>query len=361
MNKKSDRTSEIDNFRIQDIEEIITPMELINSIPNDINTIQFIEQSRWIIRNIVNLNDPRLAVITWPCSIHNPDEAIEFAKKLQILQKENPHLYIIMRTYFEKPRTTVWWKGLMNDPDLDDSCDINKWLKIARQLLMDINKMWIPTAVEFLDTITPQYIADLVHWWAIWARTTESQEHRKLVSWLSMPVWFKNWTNWDVQVAIDAVNSSKKPHVFLSTTKEWKTAKVTTMWAPNWHIILRWWSYWSNFDRMSINNATEKAQNNWVDTWIIIDASHANSNKDYKNQPKVTKEVALQIASWNKKIVWIMIEANLCEWAQKHTAWKNNPKDLQYWVSITDSCIDLKTHDPLLNELNEATWERMKK
>ncbi len=283
------------------------------------------------------------------------------AEKLKELQEKNPHLFIVMRTYFEKPRTTVGWKWLMNDPHLNNSCDINEWLIRARQLLVDINNMWVPTAVEFLDTITPQYIADLVTWGAIGARTTESQEHRKLVSWLSMPVWFKNWTDWNIKVAIDAVNASKKWHTFLSTTKEWKTAIVKTKWAANSHIILRWWESWPNYDKQSINGAIKKAEDNWIDTWVIVDFSHANSDKDYKNQPIVCKDVANQIRNWNKKIVWVMIESNLKEGAQKYTAWINNPKDLEPWVSITDSCVDMKTNEEMLSELNEATWEKMKK
>jgi len=348
----NDILSVVDDKRIDEITEIISPKKLVESLPLDQKTAEFIELSRSATSNIINLKDDRLLVITGPCSIHNTEEALEFAQLLKWVQEKNPHLFLVMRTYFEKPRTTVWWKWLLNDPHLDDSCDINSGLQIARELLLKINKMWIPTAVEFLDTITPQYIWDLVTWWAIWARTTESQEHRKLVSGLSMPVWFKNGTTWDIQVAVDAIKSARWRHSFLSVTKQWVVAQVRTAWNPDWHIILRGGSKWTNYDAWSIEETSTKLDKAWVKTGIIVDFSHANSNKDYKNQPKVCDDVAAQIEAWNKKIVWVMIESNLNEWNQSLS------DNLLPWVSITDACVNWGTNDKMLDRLNSATWKR---
>ncbi len=345
-----------DDKRIDSVEEIISPLELINKFPVPEKLWSFIEQSRKIIGNIINFNDSRLLVITWPCSIHNPKEALEYAEKLQKIKENYPHLFLVMRTYFEKPRTTIWWKWLINDPDLDDSCDIEKWLETARDLLIKINSMWIPTAVEFLDTITPQYIADLVSWWAIWARTTESQEHRKLVSGLSMPIGFKNWTTWDIQIAIDAIKSAVWKHTFLSIAKDWKVAKITSSWNPDSHVILRWWSSWPNYNEDSVRQITEKLESNWIKTWIVVDFSHANSSKNYKNQPLVCESVSNQIEEdKNSKIVWVMIEWNINEWSQKLS------DNLLPWVSITDSCVWWENNKEMIEMLNSATWIRNSK
>lgn len=348
-----DTLSVVDDKRIDEITEIITPKELVERFPLDEKTANFIELSRNATSNIIQLNDPRLLIITWPCSIHNPEEALEYAELLKSVQEKNPHLFLVMRTYFEKPRTTVGWKWLLNDPHLDDSCDIDSGLKIARELLLKINKMWIPTAVEFLDTITPQYIGDLVTWWAIWARTTESQEHRKLVSWLSMPVWFKNGTTWDLQIAVDAIKSARWNHSFLSVTKEWKVAKVKTSWNPDWHIILRGGANWTNYDTENIKTTTAKLDKAWIKTGIIVDFSHANSLKDHRNQPKVCDDVAEQIEAWNKRIVWVMIESNINEWNQPLS------DSLKHWVSITDACVNWQTNDEMLDRLNTASWKRI--
>lgn len=348
----NDTLSSVDDRRIENIEKIISPKELVTQYPLDEATEQFVELSRTAVSNIINLQDDRLLVVTWPCSIHNPEEALEYAQLLQSIKEENPHLFLVMRTYFEKPRTTVGWKGLLNDPYLDDSCDINAWLQIARDLLLKINKMWIPTAVEFLDTITPQYIWDLVTWWAIWARTTESQEHRKLVSWLSMPVGFKNGTTGDLQIAIDAIKASKWKHTFLSVTKWWEVAKVTTSWNPDGHIILRWGATGPNYSTEHIQNTTHILKGSMIRTGVVVDASHGNSLKNHDNQPLVSAEVARQIAAWNKKIVWIMIE-----WYLKAG---NQPlsDDLKPGVSVTDACVDWDTNRQMINELNKAVEVR---
>ncbi len=354
---QSDQLSMNDNKRVTDIEEMITPQEIIDELPLDEQTAHFIRTSRDIISNIIHLQDDRLLVITGPCSIHNPDEALQIARELKELQKENPHLYIVMRTYFEKPRTTVGWKGLLSDPDLDDSHNIEKWLHTGRELLLKINQMWIPTAVEFLDTITPQYIADLVHWGAIGARTTESQEHRKLVSGLSMPVGFKNGTMWNTDIAIDAIGASTQPHTFLGATKDGKIARITSSWNPDGHVILRGWSTSTNYDDASIQETSQALNEKWIDTWIVIDFSHQNSRKKHENQPKVCESVAKQIRS-NKRIAWVMIEANIHEGAQKHTPWVDDPKNIKSWISITDACVSLEVNEKMLKKLNKAVWAK---
>lgn len=352
---RNDTLSIVDDTRVDEISEIITPKELISKYPLNEKIVNFISSSRKTVSDIINLANQRLLVITWPCSIHNPDEALKYAELLKNIQAKNPHLFLVMRTYFEKPRTTIWWKWLMNDPNLDDSCDINYWIEIARDLLLKINKMWIPTAVEFLDIITPQYIWDLVTWWAIWARTTESQEHRKLASWLSMPVWFKNWTNWDIQIAIDAIKSASVSHTFLWATKDWKIAIVKTTWNPDWHIILRWWSSWPNYSQEHISETINKLTKSWIFTWIIIDFSHANSGKKHKNQPIVCENVAKQIEEWNKKIVWVMIEWNINAWNQSFTPGKDDKNMIKPWVSITDECVDWETNIKMIDRLNIAS------
>lgn len=349
-----DTLSIVDDMRIEEISEIVTPKELVKKYPLDEKTAEFISVSRIAVSNIINLKDDRLLVITGPCSIHNTEEALEYAKLLQSIQDKNPHLFLVMRTYFEKPRTTVGWKWLLNDPYLDDSCDINTGLEVGRELLLKINQMGIPTAVEFLDTITPQYIGDLVSWWAIGARTTESQEHRKLVSGLSMPVWFKNGTTGDIQIAVDAIKSSRWNHTFLSVTKEGLVAKVKTAGNPDGHMILRGGSTGPNYSQEHISLVDEKLHKAGIKTWIIIDASHANSDKNHKNQPIVSQNIANQIAAWNKKIVWIMIEWNLEEWNQPLS------DNLKYWVSITDACVDWETNENMIYELNQSVENRKK-
>jgi len=354
----NDTLSSWDNLRIEEINEPITPIKLIYDLPLDKNINDFVEKSRCTVSDIVNMNDDRLLVITWPCSIHNRDEAIEYAKKLVEIKENNPNLFIVMRTYFEKPRTTLWWKGLVNDPDLDWTCNIDKWLYLARELLIEINKMWIPTSTEFLDTLTPQYFADLISWWAIWARTTESQEHRKLVSWLSMPVGFKNWTTWDIKIAIDAIWASKSSHIFLWANKEGKIATMKTSWNPDWHIILRWWSGGPNYKEEYIIDATICLNNAWINTGIIVDFSHANSEKDHKRQWVVAQNISNQIKAWDTRIVWVMIEWNLQEWAQSYTPWIDDKSKLKQWVSITDKCVGWKINNKILSLLNNAVGIR---
>lgn len=335
-----------------------SPIELKNKYSLEKKEKDFIKKSKKIIRDIINKKDERLLVITWPCSIHDKKSAIEYAKKLKNIQDKYPHLYIVMRVYFEKPRTTVWWKWLINDPKLDWSYDIKLWLEKARKILLEINKIWVATATEFLDLLNLNYFEDLLHWWAIWARTTESQEHRKVVSWLNIPIWFKNSTSWDIQVALDAIKSSSENHSFLWINEKWNISIVSTNWNKNWHLILRWWATITNYDKKSVENALEKINNINIKTGVIIDFSHANSKKDYKNQKLVCEDIANQIQSWNKNIVWVMIESNLFEWSQDHNSDKYKKEKLTYWVSITDSCISFETNEKLLQILDIASQKR---
>lgn len=349
-----------DNKRVTDIEPLASPGEIIAESPLDEATANFISTSREIISQIIHMQDDRLLVITGPCSIHNPEEALEIASNLKALQEENPHLYIVMRTYFEKPRTNVGWKGLLNDPNLDKSFDIEKGLRVGRELLLKINQMGIPTAVEFLDTVTPQYIADLVHWGAIGARTTESQEHRKLVSGLSMPVGFKNGTKGNIDIAIDAIASAaaENEHKFPAITKDGRVAMISTAGNPDGHVILRGGSNGPNYGKSNVDPIIENLERKWVDTWIIIDCSHANSEKDYRKQPNVSANVAKQIAAGNTRITGVMIEANIGEGAQKFNPATDNPADIKPGISITDSCVSLETNASMLQELNNATKTR---
>lgn len=360
---KSDSLSLVDNQRIAQIETIVSPEEVVEAYPIDQQLADMITLHRQTISNIIHLKDDRLLVITWPCSIHNPLEALEYAKRLADVKEKNPHLYLVMRTYFEKPRTTIWWKWLINDPYLDESYDINAWLQIARKLLLEINKMWIPTAVEFLDTLTPQYIADIVSYGAIGARTTESQEHRKLVSGLSMPVGFKNGTLGNLDIATNAIRSANAPHTFLSVTKEWHIAKVTTTGNSDGHIILRGGKSWPNYDSVHIAHTKEVLESEKISSGIVIDVSHGNSEKNYQNQPKVVHNIANQVASGNRNIVWVMIEGNLESGNQSLDAVLKKSKDdilqrLLPWVSITDGCVDWETNRKMLRVLDDAVVVR---
>ncbi len=359
--KIKDRLSTTDDQNIEKVTPIINPEELINKLPLKQNIADKIKMFRAITNDIIHKNDNRILTIVWPCSIHNKEEALEYATKLKLLEKKYPHLFIVMRTYFEKPRTTIGWKWLINDPHLDWSFDIETWLKQARELLLEISEIWLPVSTEFLDTISPQYIWDLITWWAIWARTTESQIHRELTSWLSATVWFKNWTNWDIQIAIDAISSASESHHFMWATKTWKIALINTKWNKNTHIILRWGKNWSNYDQENVKITSNKLQEKWIKTWIMIDASHANSQKDHTIQPNVIENIANQIKDWNKEIIWVMIESNIKEWSQSFNPLKDNSDNIKYGTSITDKCISIDTTDKVLKLLNDAASERKNK
>ncbi len=358
-----DRLSLTDDTHILNVEEIPSPCELImeNGLELDKDTAKQIRLWRKTASDIIYKKDNRVLTVVWPCSIHDPKQALDYAKRLKEIEDRYPNLFIVMRTYFEKPRTTIGWKGLINDPNLDASFDIETWLKTARKLLLEINELWLPVSTEFLDEISPQYIWDQITWWAIWARTTESQIHRELASWLSAVIWFKNWTDWTIKIAIDAIWASNKSHHFLSVTKEWKTAIVTSTWNKHTHVILRWGDSGPNYDLESVEKVSLDLEKAWVDTWIMIDASHANSNKDHNNQIKVIKDVAEQIRAWNKNITWVMIESHINAWNQAYTAWVDDPSKLEYGISITDKCVDFETTEEMLEILDDAIEERKTK
>ncbi|MEG0024030.1 MAG: 3-deoxy-7-phosphoheptulonate synthase [Akkermansia sp.] len=323
-----------DDVRIDNIEPLISPAILIKDYPATPSITELVSKSRKAADNIIEGKDDRLLVIVGPCSIHDPEAAIEYANKLkEQMARFDKELSIIMRVYFEKPRTTVGWKGLINDPFLNGSYDINRGLHMARGLLLRIADIGVPSATEFLDTITPQYIADLITWGAIGARTTESQVHRELASGLSMPVGFKNGTTGCLQIAIDAVIAASCPHCFLSVTKQGVSAIVSTTGNKTCHLILRGSSMGPNYSSKDITAAWEKLQKAGVNNHIMIDLSHGNSSKDYHNQPIVAQHIADQISAGDQHIAAVMIESFLVEGSQKIS------DKMTYGQSVTDQCI----------------------
>jgi 3-deoxy-7-phosphoheptulonate synthase len=310
--------------------------------------------ARNAIKSILNGTDDRLLVIVGPCSVHDPAAAVDYAERL-VAQRERltDRLEIVMRVYFEKPRTTVGWKGLINDPDLDGSFNINKGLRLARNVLSAVNNLGLPAATEFLDLTTPQYIADLVAWAAIGARTTESQIHRELASGLSCPVGFKNGTDGNVRIAADAVKSASHPHHFMAVTKGGRSAIAATTGNADCHIILRGGNQ-PNYDEASVASAAAELARSGVSQRIMIDASHANSSKKPENQPKVAADIARQISGGEQRIMGVMIESNLVAGRQDVAP----GTALTYGQSITDGCIDWETTVPALNLLADAVAAR---
>ncbi len=345
-----------DDLRIKAIKELMAPEELHAELPITDAASQTVYKARQSIHHLLNDEDDRLLVIVGPCSVHDPDAAREYALNLKRLRDElHDDLIIVMRVYFEKPRTTVGWKGLINDPDLDGTFHINKGLHMARELLLYVNDIGLPAGTEFLDLISPQYIADLISWGAIGARTTESQAHRELASGLSCPVGFKNATNGTVQIAMDAMRSSSQPHHFLSVTKAGRSAIFSTAGNPDTHVILRGGSR-PNYDTESINIVSEEMGNRGLKPRLMIDFSHANSRKRPHKQVDVGRDVAGQIARGDQRIIGAMIESNMMEGRQD---WKGDG-DLVYGQSITDACISWDDTKPLLRELAAAVQERRK-
>ena len=337
-----------ENTNISQFKPIISPAIIKDELPiTETMMLQVIEY-RKIVENILNNKDDRKIVICGPCSIHDNKSAIDYAQQLKQMSLQYPNLFIIMRVYFEKPRTTVGWKGLINDPDLDNSLNINKGIRLARQLLIDIHNIGLPVGCEFLDTIIPQYIADLVTWGAIGARTVESQVHRELASGLSMPVGFKNGTSGNIQVAVDAIVSARNKHCFLGITNEGTPAIITTNGNNNSHLILRGGSHGPNYSKEFIDETKEKMVNAKLTVNIIVDCSHGNSNKDYRNQIKVATNIKQQIVNGENTIKGIMLESNLVEGNQKCST----DKPMVYGQSITDSCISLNTTKEILEIIN---------
>ncbi len=323
-----------DNLRIINLRPLISPALLLDEIPISNAACTTVQQSRRNIIDVLNSNDDRLLIVVGPCSIHDPVAALEYAKRLkQCADRYKDELLIVMRVYFEKPRTTVGWKGLINDPTLNDSFEINQGLRKARKLLLEINELGLPTATEFLDTIIPQYISDLISWSAIGARTTQSQIHRELASGLSMPLGFKNSTTGNVKIAVDAVSAANQPHHFLGVTKQGIAAIVSTAGNEHCHIILRGSNDGPNYDKMSIDNAIELLKSYQLKPQVMVDCSHGNSDKDHSKQLDVINYCCDQIAQGEKKLFSLMIESNLEEGKQTHHA----TKTLNYSQSITDA------------------------
>jgi 3-deoxy-7-phosphoheptulonate synthase len=349
--------SSVHNVNVTSQTTLIAPSALRASVPVDEATFDFVSSSRATISNILDRKDHRLIVVVGPCSIHDRVAAIDYATRLKSLAGElSDSLYIVMRVYFEKPRTTTGWKGLINDPHLDDSFDIEEGLKIGRTLLRDLLAMGLPTATEALDPITPQYLQDLISWSAIGARTTESQTHREMASGLSSAVGFKNGTDGSLDVAINALKSVKHPHRFLGINSEGVVSIFETKGNPYGHVVLRGGSDGPNYDSVNIAKcesalaAAELPQN------IMVDCSHANSSKDHNIQPLVARDIANQIVKGNKSIVGLMLESHLREGRQ---AIPGDLNDLEYGVSVTDACINWADTQTSLRELADAVREAL--
>ncbi len=329
----------LNNININKFDYLITPKDLINDIPSNNKINKFVKDSRQTIKNILNKIDDRLLIIIGPCSIHDPIAALDYATKLKKISEEfKDELFIVMRTYFEKPRTTIGWKGLINDPDLNGTYNINKGLHIARKLLVDINNLNLPCSIEFLDTISPQYTSDLISWGAIGARTTECQLHRELTSGLSMPIGFKNGTNGNIKIALDAIECSKEPHNFLGIDEEGKASIIQTKGNKNCHIILRGSTKKPNYYIDDIIETSFCMYKRNILPNIMIDCSHGNSQKNHKNQSKIIKYLSNIIKSGNNNIIGLMIESNIKEGNQKLV----KKEELEYGKSITDSCINFE-------------------
>lgn len=345
-----------DDLRIQSIEPLGPPVLLLKELPQNEECAALVSGTRRAIERILFHDDDRLLVVTGPCSIHDPEAALDYARRLKgEAEKHARDLLMVMRVYFEKPRTTVGWKGLINDPDRDGSYHINKGLRIARRLLLDLAAMGVPAGTEWLDTITPQYLADLVSWGAIGARTTESQLHRQLASGLSMPVGFKNGTGGSLQIAIDAIKASRHPHHFLGATNQGLIAIVATNGNPDCHVILRGSSNGPNHDAESVDAATSSLLAAGLPGTLMIDCSHGNSMKDYRRQPMVAAEIAAQIEAGNTAINGVMLESNLVEGNQNADA---PGTELRYGCSITDACIDWETTTAVFDTLATAVRKR---
>ncbi len=349
-------TDTIDDLRIVEITPLTKPADIISEIPRDAAVTETVTGTRDTIHNILTGKDDRQLVIIGPCSIHDPEAAREYASRLvEQRRRLSGDLEIVMRVYFEKPRTTVGWKGLMNDPHLDGTYRIEEGLRLARRLLLDINAMGLPAGCEFLDTITPQYIADLVSYGAIGARTTESQIHRQLASGLSCPIGFKNGTDGGARVALDAIMAASQPHHFPAVTKDGQAAIASTRGNEDCHIILRGGKR-PNYEAADVQAVITEAVKLGVDPRMLIDASHANSGKDPMNQPKVVRAVAGQIVAGNDHIKGMMIESNLVAGRQDLVP----GKPLVYGQSITDGCIGWDMSVEVLEDLAKAVRDRRK-
>ena len=343
-----------EDLRIQSISDVIPPAQVHDELPITESVAELVYKTRQGIHRILYGEDDRLLVVMGPCSIHDPKAAREYASRLKEIRDElNDRLLVVMRVYFEKPRTTVGWKGLINDPDLDGSFNINKGLRVARELLLDLNDMGVPAGTEFLDLVTPQYVTDLISWGAIGARTTESQVHRELASGLSCPVGFKNGTDGNIKVAIDAIGAAKHPHHFLSLTMAAKSAIFSTTGNEDSHIILRGGKK-PNYDANSVNETATALRSARLADRLMIDFSHANSSKQYEKQLDVSHDVAAQIAAGEDRIMGVMVESHLLPGRQDVV----EGKSLNYGQSITDACVGWDHSVEILTGLAEAVTRR---
>jgi 3-deoxy-7-phosphoheptulonate synthase len=349
-------SNRIDDLRITQVRPLLPPAILLEEIPISERASEVVASTRQAIADVLSGQDSRLVVVVGPCSIHDTKAAVEYAEGLLALRERyEDQLIVTMRSYFEKPRTSVGWKGLINDPDLDESFHINKGLRLARQLLLDLNNMGLPTASEFLDTQIPQYIADLTSWVAIGARTTESQVHRELASGLSMPVGFKNGTDGTTQTAVDAVLSARSPHLFPSVTKQGVSAIFETSGNDTCHVILRGGTRTGpNFDASHVDEVCARLKQRGLRETVMIDCSHANSQKDHRKQTDVAASIAAQVSSGSWCVMGAMLESHLVEGRQDYGPGGR----ATYGQSITDACLSLSQTEPLLEQLARAQQAR---
>jgi 3-deoxy-7-phosphoheptulonate synthase len=357
-----DRTSRADDERIKDITVLPPPEHLIRFFPilgTPVETL--ITETRQTIHNIMAGTDDRLLVVIGPCSIHDPAAAIDYARRLKVLREQYAGtLEIVMRVYFEKPRTTVGWKGLINDPYLDESYRIDEGLRIARQLLIEINRLGLPAGSEFLDVISPQYIGDLIAWGAIGARTTESQVHRELASGISAPIGFKNGTDGNIKIATDAIQAAGRGHHFLSVHKNGQVAIVQTNGNQDCHVILRGGKA-PNYDAASVAAACKDLEAAKLPATLMVDCSHANSSKQHEKQLDVAKDIAAQISSGSHQVFGVMVESHIEAGAQKFTPGKDDPSKLAYGQSITDACLGWDDSLACLEVLSQGVLARRKR
>lgn len=348
----------VEDLNVESTTALVSPDELKAKLPISEAAAKAVMEGRQVIRDILDHKDKRLVVVVGPCSIHDPEAALEYGRKLKALADEvKDTLYLVMRVYFEKPRTTVGWKGLINDPHMNDSFDIEEGLHIARKLLLDLSEMGLPLATEALDPISPQYIQDLISWSAIGARTTESQTHREMSSGLSCAVGFKNGTDGSLDVAVNAMKSVSHPHNFLGINKEGQVAIIRTRGNAYGHVVLRGGNGKPNYDSVSVKLCEQALEKAGQSKNIMIDCSHANSSKDPAIQPMVAEDAASQILEGNRSIIGLMIESNL--------GWGNQSiperlEDLQYGVSVTDACIDWQTTENSLRDLSAKLSDALK-
>ncbi|MDX2054542.1 MAG: 3-deoxy-7-phosphoheptulonate synthase [Polyangiaceae bacterium] len=346
------------DLNVTQMTSLLAPRALLGELPLAEDLANHVLRAREQIRSVLHGKDGRLIAIVGPCSIHDPASALEYATRLKQLEQElSEDLLVVMRVYFEKPRTALGWKGLINDPHMDESCDIEHGLRIGRKLLLDITALGLPIATEMLDPVTPQYLADAISWVAIGARTTESQTHREMASGLSMPVGFKNATDGSLSVAINGMLSAAHPHRFLGLDRDGRVAIVHARGNADGHLVLRGGNSGPNYSRDHVLGAAQALRAKGLVPRVLIDASHGNSEKDYRRQPAVAKDIAQQVADGSSEVMGVLLESHLVEGTQAI----GNGKGLTYGQSVTDGCINFSTTEQVLRELASASQERQRK